>query len=175
MICEERREGEKRKNKKLTVLICLAFSGAPIIVLLRHARIANIARVFDERTSVPEGRSLSKYKISSRSTSPMNQPAIVSQYRVTTYLTGGGKMNCPYLERQTLCSCSLVALTASAGAPLVDPLPARLQIHSAAAPPYFPAPRVRPQLSIPGRVAYSIRQQISMPFSGLNKASYPRE
>ena len=51
----------------LTVVICLAFSGSPTIVLLRHARIANIARVFDERTSVPAGRSLSRCRISSRS------------------------------------------------------------------------------------------------------------
>jgi hypothetical protein len=70
VICEE---AGKKKKEKLTVLICLAFSGAPTIVLLRHARIANIARVFEERTSVPVGRSLSKYNISSRSTSPMNQ------------------------------------------------------------------------------------------------------
>jgi hypothetical protein len=51
----------------LTVVICLALSGSPTIVLLRHARIANIARVFDERTSVPAGRSLSRCRISSRS------------------------------------------------------------------------------------------------------------
>jgi len=66
--------GSKRNKKRLTILICLAFSGAPTMVLLRHARIANIARVLDERTSVPDGRSLSKCKISSRSTSPMKHP-----------------------------------------------------------------------------------------------------
>jgi hypothetical protein len=40
------------------------------MMLLRHARIANIARVLDERTSVPAGRSLSRCSISSRSVSP---------------------------------------------------------------------------------------------------------
>jgi hypothetical protein len=37
----------------LTVVIRLAFSCSPTIVLLQHVRIANIARVFGERISVP--------------------------------------------------------------------------------------------------------------------------
>src|SRR5579863_5843125 len=60
----------REESGKLTVVICLTLSGAPTMVLLRHARIANIARVLDERTSVPDGQSLSKCKISSKSMSP---------------------------------------------------------------------------------------------------------
>ena len=85
---------------------------------------------------------------------------------------GKNELTLPCTSNSVFFLTGCATVTGSAGAPLVHLLPARFRIHSDAALPYFPTLPVRPQLSIPEPVSDSIRLQISVLFSGLNKVTH---
>lgn len=50
-----------------TDVICRRLSGVPIMILILHARIANMARALEQRTICPAGQSWRRWRSSSRS------------------------------------------------------------------------------------------------------------
>lgn len=54
-------------SKRRTDVICRRLSGVPIMMLILHARIANMARALEQRTICPAGRSWRRWRSSSRS------------------------------------------------------------------------------------------------------------
>ena len=86
---------------------------------------------------------------------------------------GKNELTLPCTSNSVFFLTGCATVTGSAGAPLVHLLPARFRIYSDAAPPYFPALPARSQLLISEPVSYSsIRLQISVLFSGLNKVAH---